>query len=340
MGYTQEMFEEASKKLYIRKIIAQKEYEKKQKILYSKSSRASEIKSELALTGVRAAKAVARGGNAKLELLRLREKNETLNKELNCIINNLGFANDYFEIKHFCSLCQDDGFIDGKMCRCMKELLRKECYRRLNEASALSLSSFENFSLDYYSETPIKLGGSSPRKRISLILDYCKNYSKNFSKNSPSLLFTGNTGLGKTHLSLAIAGEVIKKGYGVLYNTAQDLVSKIEREKFKPGSDIDEVERCFTDCDLLIIDDLGTEFSTAFSNSCIYNIINSRIIKSKPIIISTNFTMKELEKTYAQSTVSRIIGNNIRLEFLGSDVRQKLLKKKLGRIAESIESKQ
>ena len=339
MGYTQEIFEEARKKLYLRKVNAQQEFEKKQKILYSKSSRAAEIESELALTGIRAAKAVAKGGNAKLELLKLRERNEALRKELRCIINNFGFPDGYFKIKYFCPLCQDNGFIDGKMCKCMKELLRKECYNKLNESSALSLSSFGTFSLEYYSETPLKFGGASPKKRMSLILEYCKDYSKDFSKNSPSLLFTGNTGLGKTHLSLAIAREVINKGYGVLYTSAQSLVSKMEKEKFKSYTDISDVEGCFINCDLLIIDDLGTEFSTAFSSSCIYNIINSRIIKSKPTIISTNFTMKELEKTYAQSTVSRIIGNNIRLEFLGSDVRQKLLKKRLGRISESSELK-
>ena len=170
VGYTQEMFEEASKKLYLRKISAQKEFEKKQKILYSKSSRAAEIESELALTGVRAARAVAKGGNVKLELLHLREKNESLRKELSFIINKLGFPDGYFKIKYFCSLCKDDGFIDGKICRCMKELLRKECYRKLNETSVLSLSSFGAFSLDYYSEVPLKTGGSSPRKRMGLIL--------------------------------------------------------------------------------------------------------------------------------------------------------------------------
>ena len=141
-------------------------------------------------------------------------------------------------------------------------------------------------------------------------------------------MLTGGTGLGKTHLSLSIAREVINKGFGVIYGSAQNIVSKMENEKFRNYQSSDESERHYIDCDLLIVDDLGTEYTTAFSSAAIYNIINSRIMMSKPTIISTNLTMKDMEKSYTYRMVSRVIGNNIRLEFLGSDIRQKMMMKK------------
>ena len=137
---------------------------------------------------------------------------------------------------------------------------------------------------------------------------------------------TGNTGLGKTHLSLAIAREAINKGFGVIYTSTQNMISNMEKEKFRGYVVSNESEKHYADCDLLIIDDLGTEYATSFSSAAVYNVINSRIMRGKPTIISTNLSMRELEKYYTQRMVSRIIGNNIRLEFLGSDVRQKYMK--------------
>ena len=208
----------------------------------------------------------------------------------------------------------------------MKKMMKKEVYNELNKMSPLELSSFENFSLDFYSDTPQPKSELTPKKRMAKILEFCKKYASQFKKNSPSLLMTGSTGLGKTHLSLAIAKEVIEKGFGVIYGSAQNIISKMEKEKFRGyQNSSDETERHYIDCDLLIIDDLGTEYLTSFSSAAIYNIVNSRIMMNKPTIISTNLSMKELEKNYSQRMVSRIIGNNIRLEFLGSDIRQKIM---------------
>ena len=142
--------------------------------------------------------------------------------------------------------------------------------------------------------------------------------------NYNPLFIYGPSGLGKTHLSLAIARAAIGKGFGVIYCSAPNIIGKLEKERFRSArGSADESDVYLLECDLLILDDLGTEFPTSFSSSTIYNMINSRLMASRPTIISTNLTMRELEKQYSQRLVSRIMGNHVRLEFLGSDVRQK-----------------
>ena len=132
----------------------------------------------------------------------------------------------------------------------------------------------------------------------------------------------GATGLGKTHLSLAIANVVLNKRFGVIYGSTPNILSKLEKERFRYTRTYEDSEKYLLDCDLLILDDLGTEYSTAYSSSTIYNIINSRIMMSKPTIISTNLSVRELEKVYSERLVSRIMGNHLRLRFLGTDIRQ------------------
>ena len=156
------------------------------------------------------------------------------------------------------------------------------------------------------------------------ILDFCRDYAADFATDSPSLLLYGATGLGKTHLSLAIASEAVKKGYGVIYGSAQNLMSRLEKEHFSSGrnSEYEGSEQALLECDLLIIDDLGAEFSTQFTVAELYNIINTRIMSRLPVIISTNLTPDGLEQKYTQRITSRIIGNYITLYLCGKDIRQ------------------
>ncbi len=328
MGYSREIYDEVQKKLYKMRNKSYEELNRKKEIFYKRFPVASDIEKNLASTALEAARAVLGGKNVAEALYKLKEKNKILRENLKEILKSVDLPEDYLEVRHSCEKCADEGFIDGMMCICMKDMLKKESYKKLNQMSPLELSSFENFSLDYYTDGSSDSAEQSPRKRMTQILKFCKKYADEFSKNSPNLLMTGSTGLGKTHLSLAIAREVINKGYGVIYGSTQNMVSKMEKEKFKNFRDENESEQHFIDCDLLIIDDLGTEYSTAFSNAAIYNVINSRIIMGKTTIISTNLSMRELEKNYTQRMISRIIGNNIWLEFLGSDIRQKRIKTK------------
>ena len=286
--------------------------------------RKQKIYSKKDKTSVLAAKAVLGGGDVRSQLETLRDKNLTLQKELADIIKSFGFPENYLEPWYKCPDCKDRGDIDGKMCSCMKKLLRQISYDRLNRISPLELCDFDSFSLEYYPKTPKDSSGRSPYDIMKRVLAVCRGYARDFTPMSKSLLFQGAPGLGKTHLSLAIAREVIDKGYGVVYVSAPALINKLAKESFDYGSKSDDIPtvQTLSECDLLIIDDLGTEFGTRFSVSSVYNIINTRVIMSKPTIISTNLTFKELEETYNSRIISRMIGTLHRVVFTGSDVRQ------------------
>lgn len=325
MGYSKEIIDTAVRIMEQRRSQSAAEAEQRRGDYFARYPRALEIERELARNGARAAKAVVMGGDVRSHLERLKQDSLALQAELAAVLQDSGVPEDYLEIRYACPLCQDMGYIDGRICSCMRQLLRQVAYDRLNALFPLSLSSFNTFSLDLYEDEPQREGGVSPRKRMEDIFRYCKNYALRFDPRlSPSLLMQGATGLGKTHLSLAIAKTAIDMGFGVIYGSAPSLMGKLEKEKFhRDWEDAETVENHLLECDLLILDDLGTEFSTSFSCSAIYNILNSRLMASKPTVISTNLTMRELEKQYSQRLVSRIMGNHVRLEFLGSDIRQK-----------------
>ena len=155
------------------------------------------------------------------------------------------------------------------------------------------------------------------------MLKFCKKYADEFSGDSHSLLFQGGPGLGKTHLSLSIAQAVIDKGYGVIYVSAPNILSRLESERFGNNAERKgETEQFLNECDLLILDDLGTEFQTKYTSSAVYNIINTRLITNRPTIISTNLSGKEIQELYGARMMSRIIGMLDRVEFIGNDIRQ------------------
>jgi DNA replication protein DnaC len=185
---------------------------------------------------------------------------------------------------------------------------------------------FENFDLIYYSDKADE-NGQNPRRRMTAILKLCKEYVLNFNPEaSGNLLFMGNAGLGKTHLTLAIVSGVIEKGFLPIYGSAENLFTCIENEKFA-GEGRGSYE-ALLNCDLLVIDDLGAEMATQFTKSVLYNLINTRILTRKPTIINTNLSMKQIEEKYTPRISSRLIGNYEGQRFLGNDIRQqKLLKK-------------
>ncbi len=208
------------------------------------------------------------------------------------------------------------------MCSCLKKAMVEEACAELNKNSPLSLCTFEDFNLDYYSKNTENGYPRSPYEQMKSIFAYCRSYAESFTPKSESVFMNGYTGLGKTHLSLSIANEVIKRGYGVIYVSAPILVSKLEKEQFSRSKDDNgNTEDTLLNCDLLIIDDLGTEFTNQFSKKAIYNLFNSRLLSGKPIIINTNLDLAELEKLYTERFVSRIIGEAHRLDFFGKDVR-------------------
>ena len=321
MGYGKDVYQAVMEKLNLQRVAAEQESRRRRDDFYAACPRVAEIERLLSHTAVQAAKAVLGSGNSGEILAKLKENNLALQEERRQLLASAGLPEDYLQPHYQCPKCEDTGYIDGRMCSCLKELLRKEAYRRLNDSTPLSLCTFDSFSLSYYPDTSDSPDRPSPRAQIGKILSYCRRYAANFSPDSPSLLMQGGTGLGKTHLSLSIANEAIERGFGVIYGSTQNLASSLEKERFRRDSD-DETNQMLLSCDLLILDDLGTEFSTSFIDAAIYNIVNTRLMSKRPTIISTNLSLREMETRYTERFVSRIIGSYIRLFFYGSDVRQ------------------
>lgn len=326
MKYDGSVYERAEKELALRRSRAEKEREIHHSEVVEKYPEIAELERQMAVCGLEAAKAIGMNKDKSAEFIEnLKNHNLAAQKRRAQILKEAGYPDDYLEVKYSCPVCDDKGYINGRMCPCYKNLIRTIAYDKLSRISPLTVSTFEDFSLDYYPEIPLE-NGVVPRRLMAGNYRYCKNYADNFSLKSPSLILYGATGLGKTHLSLAIAGEVIGKGFGVIYGSAQNLLNRLENEKFgRSGPDGDTLS-LLLECDLLILDDLGAEFSTAFTLSAIYNIINSRMLASLPTIISTNLEPGELDKKYDQRIASRILGSFTPVYFCGRDIRQLKIK--------------
>lgn len=323
MGYSKELYNNAMEQLNRRRNDAEQALEARRAAFFAVCPRGEEIERQLSSTAIIAAKAVLKqGGNAAAELQKLRESNLALQQELRDLLADNGLPADHLSLQYHCSNCRDEGFIDGVMCSCLKQLLRSESCKKLNAATPLALSTFESFDLHYYPDDIHAGAKVSPRHHMGQVLDYCKAYAQNFSLQSPSLLFFGGTGLGKTHLSLAIANGVLQKGYSVIYDSVHNMMTSLERERFGPDSYNEDTNQLLLTCDLLILDDLGTEFRTQFVNAAIYNLVNTRLMAQRPTIISTNLTTEEMEQFYTKRFVSRVNSSYTRLPFYGQDIRQ------------------
>lgn len=236
-----------------------------------------------------------------------------------------GYPQNYLDPIYSCSRCRDTGWADGKICECLQKLYRAEQTRELAPLLRQGNETFENFRLDYYSTVPVTPGGVSPRAQMERVLRTCRTYAESFGKNSPNLLFTGEPGLGKTFLSAAIARVAAAKGFGVAYDTASGLLAAFEREKFSrdtdEGSDAASRVRQLMSCDLLILDDLGTEMPTAFTQSALYSLLDGRLRAGKKTIVSTNLDRAGIDARYGAALASRLGGEYEWLEFMGRDIR-------------------
>lgn len=315
MRYKPELYEHAKQILAQRKRDAEEKAAENLRAFYALCPQAKEIRSRIQSTGSRAALAVMRGGNVKEELTALKNTNLGLQQEFQGLLSRHGLQEQDIEPNYCCKICNDGGYVDGLMCTCMKMLLKKLCYDELNRITPLEVSGFESFSLQYYTASP-----PGEQRAMADTLAHCKEYAREFSLRSPNLLFQGKTGLGKTHLSLAIAKAAIEKGYGVIYGSVHNFAVAIERARFENTEESDTGE-LLSSCDLLILDDLGTEFTSSYTTAVIYNVINTRLMKALPTIISTNLSGGELRERYSDRFLSRIIGTYEILGFVGKDIR-------------------
>lgn len=326
MGYSKKVWTQAEQVLRDRRFQAQREAENRKAAIFKAVPEAEALDREIVNSAVRASRAVIMGGDAKAELEKLRDENLAAQRRLRDVLDAHGFAYEALEPEYFCPKCEDTGYYEEEsrtvVCDCLKKaLINAEC-DELNRNSPLRLSTFKDFDLGYYSMDIPEGRPRSPYDQMLKNYNVCKKYAAEFGRGTTTNIFmTGKTGLGKTHLSLAIANEVIRKGFGVIYVSAPNLVSALERETFSREPVEERTEDALMECDLLIVDDLGTEFQSSFSSSAIYNLFNSRLLLRKPVIFNSNLDLKELETRYSQRFVSRIAGEAIRLFFYGTDLR-------------------
>lgn len=233
------------------------------------------------------------------------------------ILAENGYPEDYLDMHYTCPVCSDTGYNGDRFCECFRSLCGKLAADELNKSSQLKLSNFDSFSLSYYS--------GENYFAMKKILEYTMQYAATFSPTSKSILMFGQTGLGKTHLSLAIANVVLEKGYSVIYDSAINVLRNIEKEHFSYEHSSEMIDLVM-DTDLLILDDMGTEYESQFYNATIYNIINTRLNCGKPSIISTNLDLSGIARRYDKRVVSRIISMYSCLEFKGEDVRLQIRK--------------
>ena len=313
MAYSKEIFETAQEIITARRSRAEKDAQNRRKSFGLEEPRYHDLQNEIIRSTRDLMRTIGQGEKAKEIIEQARINHRRLTQSIADLLAEHGYPADYLEVHHTCPICKDYGFVETRYCECFTNLLKKLTFDEAAKQTPLQCSRFEDFKLHYYP--------AEQQAHMQGIFDYCKGYAETFDRDSYSLLFYGETGLGKTHLSLAIAGDLISKGHYVLYDSTQNIMNKLEREHFGRGTG-DDYSKLLLDCDLLIMDDLGTEFSTQFTLAEFYNILNSRLLKNRPTIISTNLDLKGIENKYTKRIASRIVGEYELLHFVGNDIRQ------------------
>jgi DNA replication protein DnaC len=313
--YNRENFEKAKNELTRRRTFARAEADRRNEEVRDASPEIDEIDRELSKTAMLIFGTAVRGGDIEA----VKNRNQELMAKRRAAIVALGYPEDYTEVHYHCAECSDTGYVnDGmKMCKCMREVLVRETVLSSGMGNLIDRQSFENFSLDRFKGDPETLANMERAVKTA------KKYATAFTPSKGNLLFVGTTGTGKTHLSTAIAKEVINQGFDVVYDTMQNIANDFEDDKFRSGYGYAEKKsEKYLECDLLIIDDLGAEFVTQFTLATLYNLLNTRQNKKLATLISTNLDPNGLSATYEGRICSRLLGKDTTLVmFSGEDAR-------------------
>ncbi len=320
MGYSLEVVARARARLAQAREDRESENRQHLAQAYAQLPRLRQIDMELRKTMAMAAQAAfVSGDDARAAMERARVQNLSLQEE-RAILAAENFEEGFLDDSPICSRCGGHGYVGSTMCECLTELCRQEQKKELTLLSG-GKESFHQFRLEYYSDLIDPKLGVSPRQVMERNFRTCRTYAATFSPASGNLLFIGGTGLGKTFLSACIARAVADRGCSVVYETAGHLFTKLERAKFNGDEDARRETEKYQSCDLLIVDDLGTEMPGQFVTAALYSLLNDRLLSGKPMVISTNLNIDELRRRYSPQIASRLEGSFTRLTFLGEDVR-------------------
>lgn len=323
MAYNREDYIRIKAEYTTKFVRAQEQADARRQNLYATLPEVREIDRMLSRTGLEIMRAITSASREEVDatVAKLKERNEVLVAERAELLRKNGFSPDYSDVHYECEACGDTGFVDTKMCACMRRALTEAGYASSGLGGLIHTQSFENFSLDFYKNSPEDF------RTMQMSLTLLRNFAENFDENTyRSYLLFGGTGLGKTHLSTATAKVLIERGFEVLYVTSLRMLADFESKRFGNGETTVDLNRYY-DAQLLIIDDFGTEVINQFTASCVYDIINTRINNRKSTIINTNLSKKEVDQKYGERVASRLFGEYQPLRFAGTDVRFQKLKR-------------
>ena len=302
------------------------EQDQRREEVYQKVPQIRQIEDEISSQAVRCARKLLDGDtNAKEEL---KQHIEDLREQKEVLLSAFGFPADYMEMHYACPECQDTGYVDGRKCRCFKKEEIRLLYSQSNIEEVLLRENFDSFSYEYYDDRvvipEIQMTVADYMRQVHI---WCKEYVENFEKKGGNLIFTGSTGVGKTFLTNCIAKALIDQYQSVIYLSSNDLFDVFSKNKFHYDTEeeMKDMYQYILDCDLLIIDDLGTELNNTFVSSQLFYCINERLLRKKSTIISTNLSMTMLRDTYSDRISSRIISQYSIIPLYGDDIRTKIV---------------
>lgn len=317
INFSEEAVNLAVQTLSQRKTEAEEEQQRREFYVYSQLPEVSAMKRRISDRYFNIIRLVAdHNNNAAESAEKLRSEIQEDQQRIRVLLTDLTGDPDYLDTPYTCPKCGDTGYFEGKRCECMTTLLKQYAVDELNRNSSITLRSFDEYVDSCYDSDKLKNHMNSMKR---FFVDYCRN----FPNNCRSLYMTGRTGLGKTFFSSCIATELAGRGFAVAIGSVSDLLRKLENEQF--GRSDGNTMELLLEADMLIIDDLGTEFKSQFNESALYAILNGRINKKKLTIISTNLNAEQLNERYNERIASRILGGFMPIIFSGSDLRQKIL---------------
>jgi len=320
MAYSAQILQRARRRL--EEIKADRESLERERLqqIYEALPRVREIDLQLRRTMTLAAQAAfTAGSDGRMAMEQVKQANQALQQERKTLILER-FGEAYLDMGPACDICNDSGYVGSNMCGCLRQLCSSEQKKQIPLLRS-GEGRFENFRLDYYSDRIDRTYGASPRRIMQTTLEACRKYAFSFGKDSGNLLLSGYTGLGKTFLSACIADVVSDKGYWVCYETATRLFEKLEKDRFHPDTDSHKAVEELYQCDLLILDDLGTEMTGQFVIAALYALINERLLEGKSMVISTNLNVEDIAERYSRQIASRLQGEFDMRTLVGEDIR-------------------